>query len=132
VNPDELNPINTRAIDYLCQVLRHDRSRCIRLSAIKALSNMGYVNAQAIDTLGLVATADQDETLRHEAVSALAKICKDTQDFTQFNQFLQLKSDQPKVQMNFNAPVTGAAGNVEGNFIVNAPEQNLAEAAAEI
>jgi HEAT repeats len=132
VHPDELNPLNIRAIDYLCQVLRYDRSRHIRLSAIKALSNMGYVNTQAIDTLGLVATTDQDETLRHEAVLALAKICKDTQDFTQFNQFLQLMSDQPKVQMNFNAPVTGAAGSVEGDFIVNVSEQNLAEAAAEI
>lgn len=41
-------------------------------------------------------------------------------------------SNSPKVQMNFNAPVTGVAGNVEGDLIVNAQEQNLAEAAAEI
>lgn len=41
-------------------------------------------------------------------------------------------SDAPEIQMNFNAPVTGAAGKVEGDLIVNAQEQNLAEAAAEI
>ena len=30
-------------------------------------------------------------------------------------------SDQPKVQMNFHAPVHGAAGNVQGDMIVNIP-----------
>lgn len=37
-------------------------------------------------------------------------------------------SDQPKVQMNFHAPVHGAAGNVEGDLIVNAtpPELDIA------
>ena len=30
-------------------------------------------------------------------------------------------SDQPKVQMNFHAPVHGAAGNVQRDMIVNAP-----------
>jgi hypothetical protein len=39
-------------------------------------------------------------------------------------------SDKPKVQMNFNAPVTGAAGNVEGNFIVNAANSEFADAIA--
>lgn len=34
--------------------------------------------------------------------------------------------------MNFNAPVTGAAGNVEGNFIVQAQEQNFAAALTEV
>jgi hypothetical protein len=45
-------------------------------------------------------------------------------------------SDQPKpktsVQMNFNAPVNAAAGNVEGDMNVYAPEQDLAEAATKI
>jgi len=44
------------------------------------------------------------------------------------------KENQDKVTMNFNAPVTGAAGNVEGNQIIYTSEQKktLAEAAAEI
>ena len=41
-------------------------------------------------------------------------------------------SDAPKVQMNFNEKVYGAAGNVEGDQIVNAQNPNLAESAAEI
>ena len=41
-------------------------------------------------------------------------------------------SDTPKVQMNFNAPVQGAAGNVEGDMVVNAPQQDLAQAAKDI
>jgi hypothetical protein len=41
-------------------------------------------------------------------------------------------SDQPKVQMNFHAPVTGVAGNVEGNFVINAESQSLTQALAEI
>lgn len=30
-------------------------------------------------------------------------------------------TDQPKVQQNFNAPVTGVAGNIEGDMIIYAP-----------
>jgi len=41
-------------------------------------------------------------------------------------------SDTPKVQMNFHKEVYGVAGNVEGDQIVNAQKQNLAEYAAEI
>lgn len=39
-------------------------------------------------------------------------------------------TNQPKVQLNFNAPVTGVAGNVEGNQIIHnyAPQANLKEA----
>jgi hypothetical protein len=38
-------------------------------------------------------------------------------------------TDQPKVQQNFNAPVTGVAGNVEGDMIIYAPnpQQSAAE-----
>lgn len=31
-------------------------------------------------------------------------------------------ADQPKVQQNFNAPVTGVAGNVEGDMIIYVPD----------
>ncbi|WAL58720.1 hypothetical protein [Thermocoleostomius sinensis] len=39
---------------------------------------------------------------------------------------------KPTVQMNFNAPVNAAAGNVEGDMNIYAQEQDLAEAAAKI
>jgi hypothetical protein len=38
---------------------------------------------------------------------------------------MQSMSDQPKVQMTFNAPVYGAAGNIEGNQIINASTQDF-------
>ena len=43
-------------------------------------------------------------------------------------------SIQGEVKMNFNAPVFGVAGNVQGDQIINSSEQkrNLAEAATEI
>ncbi len=34
-------------------------------------------------------------------------------------------SDSPKVQMTFNAPVYGAAGNIEGNQTINASAQDF-------
>ena len=41
-------------------------------------------------------------------------------------------SDQPKVQMNFHAPVHGAAGNVEGDIIIHALEPNTTEATQQL
>jgi Domain of unknown function (DUF4926) len=41
-------------------------------------------------------------------------------------------ADKPKVNMNFHAPVYGAAGNVEGDQIVNASQPNLDEILTEI
>jgi hypothetical protein len=41
-------------------------------------------------------------------------------------------SETPKVQMNFNAPVSGVAGNVEGDMIVNPVPKTPAESAREI
>ena len=41
-------------------------------------------------------------------------------------------SNQPKVQQNFNAPVTGVAGNVEGDMIIHAPEPKITAAAQQL
>jgi DNA-binding PucR family transcriptional regulator len=41
-------------------------------------------------------------------------------------------SDQPKVQQNFNAPVTSVAGNVEGDMIIHAPEPKITAAAQQL
>lgn len=41
-------------------------------------------------------------------------------------------ANEPKVNMNFHAPVYGAAGNVEGDQIVNPPQPNLEETLTEI
>lgn len=41
-------------------------------------------------------------------------------------------SETPKIQMNFNAPVSGVAANVEGDMIVNPEPKTPAESAREI
>lgn len=41
-------------------------------------------------------------------------------------------ADQPKVQLNFNAPVTGVAANVEGDMIIYAPAPKTSTAAQQI
>ena len=41
-------------------------------------------------------------------------------------------SDSPKVQQNFHAPVTGVAGNVEGDMIIRAPDPKITVAAQQL
>jgi hypothetical protein len=41
-------------------------------------------------------------------------------------------SNQPKVQQNFYVPVTGVAGNVEGDMIVHAPEPSTTAAVQQL
>lgn len=55
-----------------------------------------------------------------------------TRHFPPKPSILKNMSEQPKVQMNFNAPVSGVAGNVEGDMIVNPLPKTPAEAASEI
>ncbi|NJO52217.1 MAG: DUF4926 domain-containing protein [Leptolyngbyaceae cyanobacterium RM2_2_4] len=73
-----------------------------------------HPNGEAIAVLTLTsADIQKSEATHHQAVLGATPM-----------------SDQSKVQMNFNAPVTGAAGNVEGNFIVNAANSEFADAIA--
>jgi HEAT repeat protein len=48
------------------------------------------------------------------------------------NQTLKTMSEAPKIQMTFNDKVYGAAGNIQGDMIVNPPAQSLDEVAEEI
>ncbi|NJL40878.1 MAG: DUF4926 domain-containing protein [Leptolyngbyaceae cyanobacterium SM1_4_3] len=73
-----------------------------------------YPNGETVAVLTLTsADIQKSEATHHQAVLGATSM-----------------SDRPKVQMNFNAPVTGAAGNVEGNFVVNAANSEFAEAIA--
>jgi CheY-like chemotaxis protein len=55
---------------------------------------------------------------------------------TSFRELLQeiklMAANDPKIQMNFNGPVSGVAGNVEGDLLVNPPLKTPEEAAKEI
>ena len=127
---NEFTESKTRTIKLICQILQNDPSSLVRANAAEALAKMGADNQEAIATLYQVALEDSDPSVRASAVAALGEIYKNAIIFNVLNQAIKTMSER-KVQMNFNAPVTGAAGNVEGDFINN-PSQNLVEAAAEI
>jgi len=127
---NEFTESKTRTIQLICHILESDPSSLVRTNAAEALAKMGADSQEAIATLYQAALEDSDPTVRASAVAALGEIYRNGIIFNVLNQAIKTMSER-KVQMNFNAPVTGAAGNVEGDFINN-PPQNLADAAAEI
>lgn len=103
-------------IPLLCHALRHD-SPNNRILAAQALIAINPLTEEAIEALTKALTTDPDETVRASIIQAIQ---------TRYApQSIQSMSDQPKVQMTFNAPVYGAAGNIEGNQIINASDQNF-------
>lgn len=127
---NEFTESKTRTIQLICHILQNDPSSLVRINAAEALAKMGADSKDAIAILYQTALEDSDPSVRASAVAALGEIYKNAIIFNVLNQAIKTMSER-KVQMNFNAPVTGAAGNVEGDFINN-PSQNLVEAAAEI
>ncbi|WP_341732933.1 HEAT repeat domain-containing protein [Microcoleus sp. EPA2] len=127
---NEFTESKTRTIQLICHILQNDPSSLVRTNAAEALAKMGADSKEAIATLYQAALEDSDPSVRASAVTALGEIYRNAIIFNVLNQAINTMSER-KVQMNFNAPVTGAAGNVEGDFINN-PPQNLVDAAAEI
>jgi HEAT repeat protein len=127
---NEFTESKTRTIELICHILQNDPSSLVRINAAEALGKMGADSKEAIANLYQAALEDSDPSVRASAVAALGEIYRNAIIFNVLNQAINTMSER-KVQMNFNAPVTGAAGNVEGDFINN-PPQNLVDAAAEI
>ncbi|MBD2464028.1 HEAT repeat domain-containing protein [Oscillatoria sp. FACHB-1407] len=145
MNPTrDFNDDRLRVIATLCDVLLRDPSAVVRLEAVKALEKIDPMHPMAIAALLQAAQQDTNGKVRRVIVKLLGRIYIKqqtldtplvellTNQLKQLNQTLNVMSDQPKVQMNFNAPVTGVAGNVEGDFVVNVPEQGTAEAIADL
>ncbi|MGD2181801.1 HEAT repeat domain-containing protein [Lusitaniella coriacea] len=128
MNPNESK---SRVIQVIRSVLLNDQSALVRVEAAKALAKIGVDCENAISALCEAALRDLDPVVRQSAISALADIYQDDRTLNSLNRAITTMSESRKVEMNFNAPVTGAAGNVEGDFINN-PPQNLSDAAAEI
>jgi hypothetical protein len=109
VNPHE------QAIATLEQLIVNDSRPSVRISAIQNLARIGRyhpINLQLLyDTV-----EDPDPSLSIAAMTAITDLVLPP---------FPTVSDQPKVQMNFNAPVYGAAGNIEGNQIINASDQRF-------
>jgi hypothetical protein len=123
--PDDQNAIYSQAIETICRILRNDADPSVRLVAAQDLGKLSTITQTCVDALCQSAETDPDSEIRKQALRSLGKIYKNRTTAQQLFQILQTMSETSKVQMNFNAPVTGVAGNVEGDFIVNASEQDL-------
>jgi hypothetical protein len=109
VNPHE------RAIATLEQLLVNDSRLSVRISAIQNLARIGRYHPINLQLL-YEAVEDPDPSLSIAAMTAITVLVLPP---------FPTMSDQPKVQMNFNAPVYGAAGNIEGNQIINASDRSF-------
>lgn len=139
---------NSQAVDALILAL-NDENSDVRKSAASALGNIG--NSELLPRLTTYLTKNNELDVL-SAITGIQNRCKyynyeiytslapekqkpknpiiDT--LNTIKETFNTMSETPKVQMNFHDKVYGAAGNVEGDQIVNAPKQNLAESAAEI
>ncbi len=142
---DETSPESALdLISTVCDVLLTDPEPDIRVDAAETLKQIGAGNAIALTALLRAVRDDPDPTVRKAALKVILSVSVGNQNTTpsllerileslsEIQQTLQKMSDQPKVQMNFNAPVTGVAGSVEGDFIVNPASQGMIEALAAI
>jgi hypothetical protein len=102
-------------IALLKRILRNDPDPSVRISAIQGLATLGRYYPLDRKPLNKAASSDPDPNVRSAAIVALIKLDTPPTSMT----------EQPKIQMTFNAPVYGAAGNIEGNQIINAADQGF-------
>jgi HEAT repeats len=104
-------------VPLLCHALLRDPSPTNRSNAAQTLIALGDLPQEAIDMLYVAIAEDPDESVRNAIIQAI-RLCYTPQSS-------QTMSNQPKIQMTFNAPVYGAAGNIKGNQIINASDQSF-------
>jgi hypothetical protein len=110
-------------IPLLCQVLLTDKSAQNRILAAQTLINLNPSSQVGIDALTYAALTDPDDNVRASIIQAIQS------RYT--SPSAPSISEQPKVQMIFNAPVYGVAGNVEGDQNINPADQNFASLLAD-
>jgi HEAT repeats len=101
------------SIEILCTALRHDPSPQIRALSAQTLVQIG-MNREIANALQESLQKESDEAVRNAIIQAIS-------DYHTLTKSKNM-SDLPKVQMTFNAPVYGVAGNVEGDQIINTVE----------
>jgi hypothetical protein len=104
-----------KTIALLRKLLLTDTEPSVRIVAIQSLATLGRYYPLDMAPIKKAASEDPDPSVRIAAIRALTKL----------NIPSPSMSEQSKVQMTFNAPVYGAAGNIEGNQIINASEQDF-------
>jgi HEAT repeats len=110
-------PDSSWAIELLTRTLLTDPLPSIRVLAVQTLLEIGPVDKTIQDALNHALANDPDELVRAGIIQAIRSYYAP--------QPQQPMSDSPKIQMFFNAPVYGAAGNIEGDQIINATDQNF-------
>jgi hypothetical protein len=105
------------AIELLIRTLLTDPLPSIRVLAAQALLEISPLDKTIQDALNHALANDSDELVRASIIQAIRIYFAP--------QPQQIMSDSPKIQMTFNAPVYGAAGNIEGNQIINASAQDF-------
>jgi hypothetical protein len=106
------------AIALLVSLLQNDPRPRVRIAAIQNLARVGCYYPIDRQLLYDIANQDLDSDVSIAAIVAIT-------DLVLLSFPTEIMSDQPKVQMTFNAPVYGAAGNIEGNQIINASAQDF-------
>jgi HEAT repeats len=101
------------SIELLCTSLHSDPSPQIRALSAKTLVQIG-MNREIANALQESLQTESDEAVRNAIIQAISDYHTLTKN--------KKMSDLPKVQMTFNAPVYGVAGNVEGDQIINTVE----------
>jgi HEAT repeats len=104
-----------KTIALLRKLLLTDTEPSVRIEAIQSLAILGRYYPLDITPINTAASRDPDPSVRIAAIKAL----------TTLNIPSTSMPDQPKIQMTFNAPVYGAAGNIEGNQIINASDKGF-------
>jgi hypothetical protein len=104
-----------QTIAILEKLLANNSSPSVRISAIQNLARIGRYHPINLQLL-YNAVEDPDPSISIAAMTAITDLVLPP---------FSTMSDQPKVQMTFNAPVYGAAGNIEGNQIINASDQGF-------
>jgi HEAT repeat protein len=104
-----------QTIAILEKLLANNSSPSVRISAIQNLARIGRYHPINLQLL-YNAVEDPDPSISITAMTAITDLVLPP---------FSTMSDQPKVQMTFNAPVYGAAGNIEGNQIINASDQSF-------
>jgi hypothetical protein len=98
------------SIEILCTALLNDPSPQLRALSAQTLVQIG-MNREIANALQESLQKESDEIVRNAIIQAIS-------DYHTINKNKNM-TDLPKIQMNFNAPVYGVAGNVEGDQIIN-------------
>jgi hypothetical protein len=98
------------SIEILCTALLNDPSPQLRALSAQTLVQIG-MNREIANALQESLQKESDEIVRNAIIQAIS-------DYHTINKSKNM-TDLPKIQMNFNAPVYGVAGNVEGDQIIN-------------